>query len=730
MQKDILNEISSVILVDENLGQALRMIKKYVKERPYLIVSGQIDSIENDYELMKSYMLKSYTDSKRADLYDGLLKKLYKVFCDIQIAEKLRCSGTMSVAYSNSLRFNFITDDIRSNLEAFVQDVVMLSLESEETRKSRQAVIYKNHQAYISSLFDFILVSSQWNDDIACFMENLIMSPTIDVVDAQLLITAVMLSAMNFFDEKKAIILINIYLNSIDEHLRQRAFIGWIFSLPYTKSHLNSNLHKKVSDICDRDDVRRYILELQMQVYYCMNAERDNEEIQRDVFPNLTKVNNFQITKHGIREIEEDPMQDILDPGVSDNAMEELEKSFDKMMNMQKAGSDIYFGGFSQMKVFPFFRNLSNWFCPFYIEHPELQLISLKLMDNKFVQLLFHNGPFCDSDKYSFALAMSSVMDKLPANVREMMGNEETIGPMASDIDRTSPAYIRRMYLQDLYRFYRVYPNRGEFRNPFNYFNTESTEFFFLNEIFDKAKFKKEAKELEQFLMKRKMYDDVSLVYDHFSTYDNVDDLMVKASLAIYYGRYDDALVTYEYVLRMEPDNVKALKGKANSSFYCCDYEEAAKCYGKLLELQPNNRKYALNLSVSQINNDDVEAGVNRLYKLDYEYPKDKNIMRALCWGQMSLCKPKLAEKKYDELLASDTPEAVDYLNAGYCKWFIGKIADAVQLLKTYLSLANSHTSGVDKILIADEMRSDHYLLDKNGIADVERKLMIDIVNE
>ena len=90
MQKDILNEISSVILVDENLGQALRMIKKYVKERPYLIVSGQIDSIENDYELMKSYMLKSYTDSKRADLYDGLLKKLYKVFCDIQIAEKLR----------------------------------------------------------------------------------------------------------------------------------------------------------------------------------------------------------------------------------------------------------------------------------------------------------------------------------------------------------------------------------------------------------------------------------------------------------------------------------------------------------------------------------------------------------------------------------------------------------------------------------------------------------------
>ena len=47
-----------------------------------------------------------------------------------------------------------------------------------------------------------------------------------------------------------------------------------------------------------------------------------------------------------------------------------MEESFQKMAEMQKQGTDIYFGGFSQMKRFPFFNELSNWFVPFYSHHP------------------------------------------------------------------------------------------------------------------------------------------------------------------------------------------------------------------------------------------------------------------------------------------------------------------------------------------------------------------------
>ena len=50
--------------------------------------------------------------------------------------------------------------------------------------------------------------------------------------------------------------------------------------------------------------------------------------------------------------------------------MEKLEASMKRMNDMQRQGSDVYFGGFSQMKRFPFFSVVANWFMPFYLHHP------------------------------------------------------------------------------------------------------------------------------------------------------------------------------------------------------------------------------------------------------------------------------------------------------------------------------------------------------------------------
>lgn len=98
-------------------------------------------------------------------------------------------------------------------------------------------------------------------------------------------------------------------------------------------------------------------------------------------------------------------------------------------MNMQKAGSDIYFGGFSQMKRFPFFYKAANWFCPFYIENPEISSSIDKMENTSLVSNILENGPFCDSDKYSFTLAVSSVIAHLPENIKEMLNTKEAIMP-------------------------------------------------------------------------------------------------------------------------------------------------------------------------------------------------------------------------------------------------------------------------------------------------------------
>ena len=210
------------------------------------------------------------------------------------------------------------------------------------------------------------------------------------------------------------------------------------------------------------DQVCRELLELQMQVVYCLNAENDNRTIQKDIMPSLLKNNSFEITRFGIIEKEDDPMEDILNPGAADQAMEEMEKTVGRMMEMQKAGSDIYFGGFSMMKNFPFFHDVANWLTPFYKENPALNDIVDKLSGTQLMDNIVDNGPFCDSDKYSFSFAITSVIDHLPKNVKEMLGSAEALGPVMHENEMQTPAYIRRMYLQDLYRFFRLFPRRAD----------------------------------------------------------------------------------------------------------------------------------------------------------------------------------------------------------------------------------------------------------------------------
>ena len=154
--------------------------------------------------------------------------------------------------------------------------------------------------------------------------------------------------------------------------------MGWALTLP-ANSQLYPQLKSVVKSFCEDTLNVSQLIELQMQVYLCMNAENDHAEIQRDIMPNIINHSNLKITRFGIEEKDDDPLEDILHPDAADHAMEAVEQSFQKMLDMQKAGADIYFGGFSQMKRFPFFYRISNWFEPFCVNHPELQSSVAKL---------------------------------------------------------------------------------------------------------------------------------------------------------------------------------------------------------------------------------------------------------------------------------------------------------------------------------------------------------------
>ena len=711
-------------ICDRHLRQAISQVEATLREHPDMAALNRLQTIRSDYELMLGFMVKGYHDDQREELYNGLLRRLYVLIQDIDLARRKKEMGLYAAAERLADRRNLSLDFIRSVLEGFVADAAMLSLDN-ETQQTRRNILYHRHQMFMNRLFCAVWTSPQWSEGERCFYEELLLSPTIDQNDVLLLVSAVMIGAMNLFDVNKALTLLHVWQHATDESVRQRALVGWALTMPQKELSLFPELTEAVHLLSVDELFLASLLELQEQLFFCLNAEKDRQQIQEDIMPTIIKNNNLNVTRFGITEKEDDPMEDILHPDAADKRMEEVEASIRKMMEMQKAGSDIYFGGFSQMKRFSFFSQMSNWFCPFYADHPGLKGVIERIDDDRIMQTLFHTGPFCDSDKYSFALALADIINSLPPSVREMMHSEEALGPVFPQEEMQKPVYIRRMYLQDLYRFFRVFPNRNELANPFE--RTDDKGFYrylpMISSLLSGEQVDNCRLNLGFFLIKQQRWSELNLLLGSISDRhpDTVHRHLLTAYAAMHDGQMPKACQSFACVLAEQPKNERALRGLARASLLCEDYLQAAKTYGKLLEYHPDNKGYALNQSICRLKLGQAAEAVEVLFRLRYEYPDDKNVRRVLAWGL--LCQDKLdaAQQEYRSLLEGE-PQKEDYLNAGYCYWLMGNVAKAVELFRQF-TILNESPYALDV-----EMEKDAALLEVHGITPIEMKLMADLV--
>lgn len=673
----------------------------------------RLNEIGSNYDYMCDYMLKGYKDEHRGEVYKQLALRLYALIADMMLALRMKYDGSVRQMLIGVDQQVLNADEMRTVLESFVSDSAMLELEPTEMRNQKREQLYAQRHQQLSQFFINILGSGQWSRELSQEMQRLIVSPTIDVIDAEVLTSAIMMSALLTPDAGKVMSLIGIFSDASDVKVRQRAFVGWVFALDAFDYGLFSEVSNAVIKLLDNIDVCNELLELQMQVIYCMNAEKDNETIRRDVMPTLLKNQNLEVTRFGIKEKMDDPMEDILHGDEADKKMEDMEKTFKKMIDMQKQGADIYFGGFSKMKRFAFFYTLCNWFMPFYPDHPQLKQIPSDFLRSDFLQYVLIKGPFCDSDKYSFAIGMSSIFDRLPANIRELLNNGGGAAmPMGMDEQQLeTPIFIRRQYLQDLYRFFRLNDYHKAFSNPFT---NGRSHVFFDNPLYC-PRLHAESVRVERFLLKQGMVKEASTVLNRFYEASSVDDLLMKAQLAMREAKYSEAEQVYGEVIKLDSKHTQALKGLAIASFYCGHYDRAAAQYRQLVALHPDNALYKRNLAIALISDQKVKEGVNLLYELYYNDPSSINVKRALAWGLLCLKHLEQADKLYHEILASTDANEADSLNAGYCAWFSGKLQEAVELFK--------HVTN-----FADKLQSDEWLIDSYGIGYADKRIMEGLV--
>lgn len=724
-RNEVFKELYEVVMMGD-LRSAIRYVENYLVLHPAQKDSERLEAIKVDYQMMIDYWHSGFKDPQTSQILQKLRQRMYVLYGDMTIQDWVMRSPFLTVLYTkahHSAR-DWSVQVVKERFEAFVSEVALLELEPAHVAAKRRKVLYKDHVDLLDDFFAYILTGGLWTKGQGEAMEDLLLSPTVDSIDQQVIISAIMLVSMTCFDMEKFRTLVHVYLKSTDENVRQRALVGWVYAMD---TDLNTFIYPEIKELVvealKEPAHLRELLEMQKQIYYCMNAERDHDMIQREIMPDLLKGQAHDITRKGLEDQNEDNLlNDILHPDEEEMILEKMEAGYKKMLEMQHEGADIYFGGFSQMKRYPFFDELSNWFTPFYKDHPGVADICEKYAAVKFLKVVMDNGPFCNSDKYSFMLSSDAMLKQIPQNMQEMLNRGEAMmvqNPNSDEI--VKPSYIRRIYLQDLYRFFRLHRLRSDFKNIFDY--SSHHYLFFSNEIFKAAGSEAYFTDMASFLIKRKHLDDadqlLSLLLDE--TYHTVDYYLLKAHVEAY------PKGSYLKVLELDPLNERALVGLAKLYFKTCDYMSALDAYEKLLTLQPDKKSYLLNKAVCLTNLSRYGEAEQILFRLNYEDADDLNVARILAWSLTGDGKYEQAGRLYERLMAEDKPVASDMSNYAFYLWCSGKIDEAANAFRRYLN--DYKHEGDDPWAIINDLISDELLfLEAKGINGDEMAMMRDLV--
>lgn len=453
----IRERIESKVLVTMMLSHYLNKIRTII-QRNGAPFTDELSRMEEDFQRMSDFFAMGNIDPDLDKVYYNLEARAKKLLQQVE---------TYGLTVENAFYRKMVSDtkgsytldleELQHRLEDFVIDLTMLDLEADgaaKTEKRRQ--IHASHHEYRKVMFAQIFLASFVDKENADSLQEIILSSSIDNIDAQLMVTALMLSSFKLYEENKLSILHNIYKLSENEELREKALVSYILSVAL--SPRSANVGNAVSPAL--------LAQIQQQILYTIDTPRVEKIMQNDIMPDIIKNSDFDFRNNRIIPKQKDKLDDILNPHKDEEMIERMEETMNRMKKLQEQGSDLFFGGFRYVKTHPFFSDIINWFCPFYFDHPQLPTFTNE-DDRRITSKLITRTPFCDSDKYSFIISMHKAIATIPAEMKNMLKNGEAqLDIVGAEGVEHNAAFIRRTYLQDIFRFFKICSWATHLPNP------------------------------------------------------------------------------------------------------------------------------------------------------------------------------------------------------------------------------------------------------------------------
>jgi len=624
-----------------------------------------------------------------------------------------------------------VKDDAINSIENLVfdeelADILKSSIDSNIDEKEE----YIKHNELLMKIFNLIWLTDKFKDSDLKLIETIWKAENFNWYERVIVISALTLSAIRCFDEKKINLMID-FTGNENNHIKYRSLVGLYLILYIYDRRLTlyPEIIKRLETIAGDNDIEKQIELITIQFLKSRETEKITRKLQEEILPEMVKYQPVIRDKLDLDNILSDDFYEDKNPDwerVFEDAPDLLDK-LQEISKLQMEGADVFMSTFARLKHFNFFNDIINWFRPFYRENYELTEALANEEDNmkstSFMEGLEESFFMCNSDKYSFCLNIPHMPGIQKTMMLEMFSAElESIREIQKDdelFNESSKAQsIYSQYIHDLYRFYKIHPLRNEFNDVF----ALKFDIYNCNTIRILVKDENILRNIGEFLFEKDHFDQALEVY-HLLNKAGDNSMEIFEKMGYCYQqlkKYDEALSFYKKAELYEANRVWNLKKIALCYRHMKDYQESLNYFLEAEKVVKDDIYILTYIGHSYLDMKDFENALNYYYKVEFMAIENKKVLRPIAWCSFVLGKLDNA-KKYYERLIEDHANKYDFMNMGHVEWCLGNRQLAI---KNYKLSVNRGDNNFKSFQMGFE--DDKQYLKKNGIDLKEIPLMLD----
>ncbi|MCC8037516.1 MAG: tetratricopeptide repeat protein [Bacteroidales bacterium] len=668
----------------------------------------QLRDLEQSYKYMLHYAAEGADDPGRIAMRRSIGDQILTIVDRLErIGRKRDCSR----AYYNTLRYESLqrADSIIGLIEQWErlgqETSLFEQVASGDTSKGSGS--QEERERLEQRIFDRIWVSFPMAPETVEALANGLRENRWGDTLPRMIAGALILGELESHDEARLELMLDLYIESLDPALELLALIGLLLALATHRGRVMSDrLRQRLEAARELPTWHSDLSTAWLELVRTCDTERVIRKMRDEVLPGMMKLRPDiarKIKDEGnvnLADLEENPeWHELLDrSGISDKLKE--------LSELQEEGADVMMGAFSNLKNFPFFRDVANWWRPFSAENTYVTR-ALGSGHQAVLDMLVAAPMLCDSDKYSFALSIASIPESSRETMtRQLEAHSDQLAEMrmASEISTNAPrrGYMA-MAIQNMYRFFHLYRRKGDFQDPFNADLDLSTVEALSQDLTDR----KQRRLVAEFYFKRKYWqkalDMLLPLADNEGTGKEYATLFQKIGFCYQQlGDFEAALKAYEHANMLNEANHWTWRRLAQCYRQIGQMDKAIDYLRRLEEYYPDDTALAMILGHVLMEKGDIPAALEQYYKVDYIDGTSSKPWRAIAWCMLLTRDLDGADKYYNRILIEGQPSAEDYLNMGHLALVKNDFKEAINAYKTFIDLQGDGIEGFVKSFRAD----------------------------